>query len=77
MPSHCATGSPPPIIVKFVHYRDLEAVLQKRNLLGKGQQVLQDLPQVMKQERHKLAGIAYDIRKHEHLRQEYEITEYI
>ncbi|KAK6178422.1 hypothetical protein SNE40_013214 [Patella caerulea] len=59
---------PPPIIVKFVHYRDLEAVLQKRNLLRKGQQVLQDLPQVMKQERHKLAGIAYDIRKHEHLK---------
>ncbi|KAK6191050.1 hypothetical protein SNE40_002798 [Patella caerulea] len=58
----------PSTIVKFVHYRDLEAVLHKRNLLKKGQQVLQDLPQSMKQERHKLVGIAHGIRKQEHLK---------
>lgn len=59
---------PEPIIVRFLHFGDKQLVMSRGfKLAGKKIRILDDLPVVMKEKRHKLARAAYDIRKREKL----------
>ena len=59
---------PDPILVRFIHYTDKQYVMARGyKLAGTHKRMLDDLPVEMKNIRHKLANIAYDIRNNEKL----------
>ena len=62
------TKTPDAIIIRFIHYADKQFVMSNAfKLFGKKLRILDDLPVVMKQERGRLARIAYKIRNDEKL----------
>ena len=62
-------GGPTPIIVRFIHYSDREAVFSRVKDTPKGFRIFTDLPVDMKKERNRLAKIAYDLRNHTDINQ--------
>ena len=58
-----ATATPPPIIVSFVRLEDKDLIMRNvRNLKASGVSISTDLPAILKQQRSRLAKIAFTMR---------------